>query len=63
MGSDYPFPLGEWRPGEMIVTHQSLSVRAREKLLYANALEFLGLPQDFVKDVIELKGSVAAAAA
>lgn len=50
MGSDYPFPLGEWRPGEMIATHQPLSHSAREKLLCLNALEFLGIKWNDVFD-------------
>ncbi|MBS1517157.1 MAG: amidohydrolase [Bacteroidetes bacterium] len=42
LGSDYPFPLGEHHPGKLIekVYHDSKSVR--EKLLWKNAVEFLG---------------------
>jgi aminocarboxymuconate-semialdehyde decarboxylase len=42
LGSDYPFPLGEQTPGRMIETMQEISPQAREKLLYKNALEWLG---------------------
>ena len=42
LGSDYPFPLGESPPGELI---DSLVLEAdlRAKLLHGNALEWLGL--------------------
>ena len=41
-GSDYPFPLGEHRPGELI---ESLPCSANEKqqMLYTNAFDWLGL--------------------
>lgn len=41
LGSDYPFPLGEHNPGELI---ESLDMQkeTREKLLYKNALQWLG---------------------
>ncbi len=41
-GSDYPFPLGEHRPGELI---EQLKVddAIKQKLLVTNALEWLGL--------------------
>lgn len=52
MGSDYPFPLGEWRPGEMIATHQTMSTMVREKLLCKNACEFLNIRlEDYVDPV------------
>lgn len=43
LGSDYPFPLGEATPGELI---DSLMLEAdlREKLLNQNALDWLQLP-------------------
>lgn len=41
LGSDYPFPLGEHHPGKMIET-LSLEPAIKEKLLYKNALEWLG---------------------
>lgn len=42
LGSDYPFPLGENHPGFLIESYYSHSV-LREKLLYKNALNWLGL--------------------
>ncbi len=42
LGSDYPFPLGEDEPGKLIESMGGLSAAAREKLLYQNALEWLG---------------------
>jgi aminocarboxymuconate-semialdehyde decarboxylase len=41
LGSDYPFPLGEHRPGELIESMQ-LKKETEEKLLYRNALDWLG---------------------
>jgi aminocarboxymuconate-semialdehyde decarboxylase len=41
LGSDYPFPLGEHTPGELI-TSLSLGKVIEEKLLYKNALAWLG---------------------
>ncbi len=45
LGSDYPFPLGETTPGELIVK-SDLSKEVKEKLLYKNALEWLGLSEE-----------------
>jgi len=45
LGSDYPFPLGESRPGELIESLPELSPAARDTLLARSALEFLGLKQ------------------
>ncbi|HEY0677677.1 MAG TPA: amidohydrolase family protein [Chitinophagaceae bacterium] len=42
LGSDYPFPLGEHRPGELIESLQ-LPKETEEKLLYKNALSWLGI--------------------
>ncbi len=42
LGSDYPFPLGEARPGELIESLSELSPADRERLLSGTALEFLG---------------------
>lgn len=44
LGSDYPFPLGEQRPGALIESLDDHSLK--DKLLAANALEFLGLERD-----------------
>jgi aminocarboxymuconate-semialdehyde decarboxylase len=43
LGSDYPFPLGEERPGSLIDSLEDLSPTERERLLAGTALEFLGL--------------------
>lgn len=43
LGSDYPFPLGEHRPGELIESMQ-LDKATEEKLLYRNALQWLDVP-------------------
>jgi aminocarboxymuconate-semialdehyde decarboxylase len=42
LGSDYPFPLGEHVPGELI-EQLKLEKGISEKLLYRNALEWLRL--------------------
>lgn len=43
LGSDYPFPLGEQQPGKLI-EQMSFSAALKEKLLYKNACDWLGLP-------------------
>ncbi|MFO0838188.1 MAG: amidohydrolase family protein [Phycisphaerae bacterium] len=43
LGSDYPFPLGEDRPGSLIESMGDLSPETRERLLWRNAREFLAL--------------------
>jgi aminocarboxymuconate-semialdehyde decarboxylase len=42
LGSDYPFPLGEERPGTLIESLGELEPSTRERLLWRNALEWLG---------------------
>jgi aminocarboxymuconate-semialdehyde decarboxylase len=42
LGSDYPFPLGEVRPGRMI-DEMDLSESTKARLLHGSALEWLGL--------------------
>lgn len=42
LGSDYPFPLGEHHPGKLIESMSDLSAESKEKLLWENAVEFLG---------------------
>ena len=42
LGSDYPFPLGEDRPGTLIESLAGLEPLTRERLLWRNALEWLG---------------------
>lgn len=44
VGSDYPFPLGEERPGALIES-LGLDDSVRARLLHGTALEWLGLPQ------------------
>lgn len=41
LGSDYPFPLGEDRPGEMILGMRDLSAAVKSRLLAGTAEEFL----------------------
>jgi aminocarboxymuconate-semialdehyde decarboxylase len=43
LGSDYPFPLGEDEPGQLIESLTDLSDAERQRLLAGTALEFLGL--------------------
>jgi aminocarboxymuconate-semialdehyde decarboxylase len=43
LGSDYPFPLGEARPGKLIESMPRLPKKTRRKLLAGNALDFLGM--------------------
>lgn len=45
LGSDYPFPLGEQVPGELIMS-SDFSKTVKEKLLYKNALEWLKLGEE-----------------
>jgi len=42
LGSDYPFPLGEHHPGALIES-MGLEKPVQEKLLYRNAMEWLGI--------------------
>lgn len=42
LGTDYPFPLGEARPGELIDSLTELTPAQRGRLLGGTALEFLG---------------------
>ncbi len=42
LGSDYPFPLGEHRPGSLIESLEGTSDGVKERLLSGTALEFLG---------------------
>jgi aminocarboxymuconate-semialdehyde decarboxylase len=43
LGSDYPFPLGEAHPGELIESIKDLSSQDKTRLLSETAREFLGL--------------------
>ncbi len=42
MGSDYPFPLGEHHPGKMVADLE-LPDNVKEKIMYRNALDWLGI--------------------
>ena len=48
LGSDYPFPLGEQKPGEMVLSCDFLSDEDKAKILGLNALYFLGLDKHLV---------------
>ena len=49
LGSDYPFPLGEDKPGAMIASIGDFDETTRAKLLHGTALEWLGRKlEDFV---------------
>jgi aminocarboxymuconate-semialdehyde decarboxylase len=43
LGSDYPFPLGEHRPGELVRSMSDLDATTRDRVLGGTALEFLGV--------------------
>ena len=45
LGTDYPFPLGEDRPGALIES-MDLDEATRARLLHGTALEWLGLPRE-----------------
>jgi aminocarboxymuconate-semialdehyde decarboxylase len=42
MGTDYPFPLGEDVPGELILSMSNWSAATKQKLLWDNAMNWLG---------------------
>jgi aminocarboxymuconate-semialdehyde decarboxylase len=46
LGSDYPFPLGESHPGELIESMTHLTPSVKEKLLYGTALKWLDLDKE-----------------
>lgn len=46
LGTDYPFPLGEASPGELIESMRELDPGTRERLLAGSAREFLGLDRN-----------------
>lgn len=46
LGTDYPFPLGEDRPGKLIEAQDWLSAEDKNKLLTTNALSWLGFTQE-----------------
>jgi aminocarboxymuconate-semialdehyde decarboxylase len=49
LGSDYPFPLGEHLPGKLI-EKMDLGKKTTRKLLYQNALDWLGLNKKNLPD-------------
>lgn len=42
LGSDYPFPLGEDRPGRLIESIEAFDASTRDRLLWGTAIEWLG---------------------
>jgi aminocarboxymuconate-semialdehyde decarboxylase len=42
LGSDYPFPLGELQPGNLVLSMNTLSDQEKAEILWKNALKFLG---------------------
>ena len=46
LGSDFPFPLGEHHPGELIKTVSSLTDAQKQRLLSGTALEWLGIKKE-----------------
>lgn len=46
LGSDYPFPLGEHHPGQLIEKSRDFSNEAKDRMLWKNAADFLGM-KDF----------------
>lgn len=46
LGTDYPFPLGETEAGTMIESMDDLSEKLKKKLLFDNALAWLGITAD-----------------
>jgi aminocarboxymuconate-semialdehyde decarboxylase len=45
MGSDYPFPLGELVPGQLIES-MDFDKETKDWLLYKSALDWLKLPRE-----------------
>jgi aminocarboxymuconate-semialdehyde decarboxylase len=43
LGTDYPFPLGELKPGNLIES-MDYNNEQKDKLFFRNALDWLGLP-------------------
>ena len=48
LGTDYPFPLGELEPGKLIES-SNYSNETKDKFLFENAFDWLGLPYDYFK--------------
>ena len=45
LGSDYPFPLGESKPGKLIESIPELSDEDKKWMLGKSALEWLGMAE------------------
>lgn len=45
LGSDYPFPLGEHHPGKLVEGQESFDGKLKNKILWKNGLEFLGIEE------------------
>jgi len=52
-GSDYPFPLGEDLPGDLVQKAEFLSEEEKQKILWKNGLEFLGVTEDRLTGVVD----------
>jgi aminocarboxymuconate-semialdehyde decarboxylase len=48
LGSDYPFPLGENKPGDLIESSH-LSDEIKKNIFYRNALDWLNIKKEFFK--------------
>ena len=46
LGTDYPFPLGETTPGNIIDTLESITKKDKERLFHGTALEWLNLDEN-----------------
>jgi aminocarboxymuconate-semialdehyde decarboxylase len=46
LGSDYPFPLGEEKPGEMLEGLRTLDPATKKRLFSGTALEWLGMKEE-----------------
>mmetsp|Transcript_3238 Transcript_3238/g.12362 ORF Transcript_3238/g.12362 Transcript_3238/m.12362 type:complete len:315 (-) Transcript_3238:123-1067(-) len=44
-GSDYPFVLGEQEPGKLVCECDDLTEQSKDKILYTNVLDWLGVPK------------------
>jgi aminocarboxymuconate-semialdehyde decarboxylase len=53
MGSDYPFPLGEHIPGKLIESMAELNNTVKEKLLWKNAAQFLGIGEHAIQSLTD----------
>lgn len=53
LGSDYPFPLGEAKPGAMIDSMYDLTDKTKRQLLSGSALEFLGMEAERFPGLVE----------